>query len=147
MDEEIALHLELHAEALERSGLSRAEARRRAVAEFGGVQRYREESREARAFAGMHDLVADLRYGARTLRRSPAFTLVAIVSLGIGIGATVLVFGLVYGLLMQPLPIPQPRQLTALAVREHGEIYTSVLRRTYLTLHDAPGVPDLEAVH
>lgn len=67
----MALHLELHAESLERQGLSRSEVRRRVRAEFGGVQQYREEGREARALSWMHDLIADLRYGlhAATLAR------------------------------------------------------------------------------
>ena len=147
MDDEIRLHIELHAEALEREGLAREDARRRAVAEFGGVQRYREEGRDARTLSWLHDLVADLRYGARTLRRAPLFTTASALSLGLGIGANVAIFGLLYGLLMQPLAIARPRELTALVVHYKGELYSSVLRRTYLALRDAPGVPRLEAVH
>jgi putative ABC transport system permease protein len=146
MDEEMALHIELHAETLERAGLSPSEARRRAVAEFGGVQRYREESREARAFAWLHDVVADLRYGVRTLRHAPLFTSVSVLSLSLGIGANVAIFGLLYGLLMQPLPIPRPHELAALVIVQ-DEPYTSILHRNYLALRDAPGAPRLESVH
>lgn len=147
MDDEMRLHIELHAEALERAGLAPREAKRRAVAEFGGVQRYREEGRDARTLSWFHDLVADLRYGVRTLARAPLFTTASVLSLGLGIGANVAIFGLLYGVLMQPLAIPRARELTALVLRDRGEPYTSVLRRTYLALRDAPGVPRLEAVH
>lgn len=147
MDDEMQLHIELHAEALERAGLAPAEARRRAVAEFGGVQRYREEGREARTFSWLHDLVADLRYGGRTLRRAPLFTVASVLSLGLGVGANVAIFGLLYGVLMQPLAIPRARELTAVVLRDRGEPYNTVLRRTYLTLRDAPGAPRLEAMH
>ena len=147
MDDEMALHIELHAEALERAGLAPQEARRRAVAEFGGVQRYREEGREARTLAWLHDLLADLRYGSRALRRAPVFTLVSALSLGVGVGANVAIFSLLYGVLMQPLAIPRARELTALVLRDRGEPYNSVLRRTYLTLREAPGAPRLEATH
>ena len=147
MDDEMALHIELHAEALERSGLPPQEARRRALAEFGGVQRYREEGRDARTLAWLHDLVGDLRYGVRTLRRAPLFTSASVLSLGLGIGANVAIFSLLYGVLMQPLAIPRSRELAALVVNYKGELYTSVLHRTYLALRDAPGAPRLEAMH
>lgn len=147
MDDEMRLHIELHADALERTGLAPDEARRRAIAEFGGVQRYREEGREARTLAWLHDLAADLRYGIRTLGRAPLFTVASVLSLGLGIGANVAIFGLLYGVLMQPLAVPHPRELAALVVTYKGEPYPSVLRRTYLALRDAPGAPRLEAMH
>ena len=147
MDDEMKLHIELHAEALEQAGLDPEEARRRAIAEFGGRQRYREEGRDARTLSWLHDLVADLRYGVRTLSRAPLFTLASVLSLGLGIGANVAIFGLLYGVLMQPLAIPRARELTALVLTYKGELYTSVLRSTYLALRDAPGAPRLEAVH
>src|SRR5438874_8338113 len=147
MDDEIALHIELHAEALERQGVPKAEAWRRARAEFGGIQRYREEGRDARALAWVHDAAADLRYGVRTLRRSPAFTTVSVLSLGLGIGANVAIFGLLYGVLMQPLAIAQAHELSAVIIQTKGEPYATVLHRTYLALREAPGVPELQASH
>jgi putative ABC transport system permease protein len=145
MDDEMALHIQLHAEALERAGVPAVEARRRAVAEFGGVQRYREESRDARVFAWLHDLVADLRYGLRALRRSPGFTVVSVASLGLGIGANVAIFGLLYGLLLQPLAIPRARQLSALVVSYKSTRYGALLHGSYLALRSVPGAPELIA--
>ena len=147
MDEEMALHIQLHAEALERAGVPPSEARRRAVVEFGGVQRYREEARAVRNFAWLHDMFADLRYGVRTLRRSPGFTVVTIVSLGLGIGVNVAIFGLLYGLLLQPLAIPRAQQLSALVLSDKGARYASILHTSYLALRTAPGAPELIAEH
>jgi predicted permease len=147
MDEEMALHIDLYAADLEKQGLSHDEARRRAVVEFGGVQRYREEGREARALSWLHDLFADLRYGLRSLRRAPGFATAAVASLALGIGANTAVFGLLYGVLMQPLAIPRPGELTAVAIEVKGDVYATVLRRTYLQLRALPGAPDFEAIH
>jgi putative ABC transport system permease protein len=97
MDDEIELHIELHAAALEKQGLSRADALRQARIDFGGVQRYREEARETHPLSWLADLIGDLRYGVRALERSPGFALTAVLSLGLGIGANTAVFGLLYG--------------------------------------------------
>jgi predicted permease len=146
MDDEMALHIELHAEALERQGVPPAEAHRRARAEFGGVQQYREQGREARAFSWIYDLTADLRYGARALRRSPGFTIVAVLSLAVGLGATTAIFGLVYGTLLQPLPLPHPGELSALAVMFEDGLSTRFGRQSVLALKRVPGAPRLEAI-
>jgi predicted permease len=146
MDDEMELHIELHAEALERQGVPPADARRRARAEFGGVQQYREQGREARAFSLVHDLVADLRYGARALRRSPGFTLVAVLSLALGFGATTTIFGVVYGTMLQTLPLPHPAELSALALMYEDGPATRFRRQDILALRRVPGAPRLEAV-
>jgi hypothetical protein len=139
MDEEMQLHIALHAETLERQGVSPEEAARRARVEFGGVQYYREAAREARRLSWLHDLVADLHYGARMLRRSPGFFAASVVSLGLGIGANTAIFGLLYGLLMQHLPIPRAEELVAVGVVTKGETYTSMLHRNFLALRTAAG--------
>src|SRR5690348_5557009 len=112
MDEEITLHIQLHAAALEKQGLSAGDALRQARIDFGGVQHYREEARAAHPLSWLPDLIGDLRYAARALTRSPGFALTAILSLGLGIGANTAVFGLLYGVLVQPLPIPRANELT-----------------------------------
>jgi predicted permease len=146
MDDEMALHIALHEDALRRQGLSESEAHRRALAEFGGVERYREEARDARAFAWVYDLIADLRYGARALRRAPAFTFVAVTSLAVGLGANIAIFGVVYGTLVQQLPLPRAGELVALALSIDGDASVQFRRQYYLALRATPGVPDLEAV-
>ncbi|HXT19165.1 MAG TPA: permease prefix domain 1-containing protein, partial [Thermoanaerobaculia bacterium] len=97
-------HVELEAEDLARHGVPAAEARRRALVAFGGVDRYREEGWEARRPRWLEDLGRDLRYSVRTLRRSPAFTVMAVLCIRLGIGVTTTIFAVVEGVLLRPLP-------------------------------------------
>ena len=145
MDEEMALHIELHAASLEKQGLSRADALRQARIDFGGVQHYREEARATHPLSWLADLLGDLRYGTRALRRSPGFALTAVLSLGLGIGANTAVFGLLYGVLMEPLPIPRANELTVVAIQGKEDRYTSVLRTTFRQLRAVPGAPRLQS--
>src|SRR4029453_12566268 len=85
MDEELRFHIESYAEDLVRAGVPPADARRRAAAEFGGVEARREDCRQAIGLRLVDEASADLRYGVRQLKRSPAFTAVAIVSLPPGV--------------------------------------------------------------
>ncbi|HEY1526521.1 MAG TPA: ABC transporter permease [Candidatus Angelobacter sp.] len=113
MEEELRSHIEYRADDLERSGLPRAEAERRARIEFGGHERFKEECREA---LGTHFLAAffqDVRYGLRTLRRSPGFTVVAILTLTIGVGVNTSVFSLIYALAIRPLPVKDASSLAS----------------------------------
>ena len=147
IDEEMALHIELHAASLEQQGLSHADAVRQARIDFGGVQHYREETRATHPLAWMADLLGDLRYGTRALRRSPGFALTAVLSLGLGIGANTAVFGLLYGVLMQPLPIPRANELTVVAIVGKEDRYASVLRATFQQLRAVPGAPRFQSIH
>lgn len=115
MEEELRAHLRSRADDLERQGLSRAEAERQARIDFGGYQRYQEECREALGTRLLGELMADLRYGLRQLRRNPGFTGVAIITLALGIGATTAIFSVVNGVLLNPLPYPHAPRLVALA--------------------------------
>ena len=109
--EEWQFHIDQRAAALEREGLTPREARRRARAEFGGVDARREESRDALGLRLLDELVADLRYAVRALRQSPTFAAVAILSLGLGIGANTAMFSLMETLLWKTLPVARPDQL------------------------------------
>ncbi len=109
--EEIDQHIELRRQQLIESGVPPAEALATARRQFGNVTRVREDTRAMRTFPKLDTDLHDLRYGARMMRRSPAVALIAIVSLGLGIGGAAAVFGLADVLLLQKLPVKAPEQL------------------------------------
>jgi len=115
MDAELRFHIESYADDLARTGVPRAEALRRARVEFGGVEIHKEECRESLGLRLWDELRADIRYGARMLRQSPGFTAVAVLSLGLGIGANTAIFSLAEEVLLKMLPVPHPRELRLLS--------------------------------
>src|SRR6478672_10871747 len=112
IDDEMRLHIEMEANELARVyGLSPAEARRRAAIAFGGVDRFAEEHRDARGVRWIEEVAQDVRYAARSLRRSPGFTLTATLVLALGIGASTAVFSAVDAVLVSRLPYPSDDRL------------------------------------
>jgi predicted permease len=111
MQDEMRAHLELYQADLRRRGVPEEEARRRALAEFGSVAARKEECRDQVGLRLLDELRGDVSYAFRLLRRSPAFTLVALLSLGLGIGANTAIFTLIDTVLVKTLPVEDPQHL------------------------------------
>jgi predicted permease len=111
LSEEIEQHLEEKTEALMAEGMSRKEARASARREFGNVARIEEQGREPWMWAKAESLLADVRFAARRLRRSPGFAATAVLTLMLSLGANVVVFSVLNGLVLRPLDVPEPQSL------------------------------------
>ena len=116
--EELRFHIEQYADVEERSGVPGDEALRRARLAFGAVEAIKEESRDRRGVSAIDVAWRDLRYAVRTLARTPAFTVVAILSLTLGIGANTAMFQVLNGLLLRELPVASPQELVEINLPE-----------------------------
>ena len=120
LDRELRFHLDQHAADLVERGLPPGEARRQARIGLGGPEQVKEQCRDARGTRWLEDFLQDFRYALRTLRHKPGFAAVALSTLALGIGATTVMFTVVNGVLLKPLPYPDPSRLVAV----HGKTET-----------------------
>jgi len=136
-DEEFAFHLEMETGENIRRGMSEGEARRAALLRFGGAQRFREETSDARGVVALDNLARDSRFALRRLRRSPGFAGGVITTLGIGIGAAVGIGTIVYGVLLRDLPYDKPDQLVRVGFVTDGLADASDLHSAPTYIHFA----------
>lgn len=113
LEDELRDHVEARVGEHIAAGVEPAAARRRALAELGGLTQVTERCRDTRGLALVESLVQDVRYGARALVRDLGFTSIAILTLALGVGANLAVFTLVDGILLSPLPFPAPERLVS----------------------------------
>jgi putative ABC transport system permease protein len=127
IDREMAFHLDERVDELIAHGMTRANAEREARRRFGNRTYQKERTRERDLFAWIDTAVADVRYALRSLRSTPAFSLVAVLSLALGIGANTAIFSILDAVLLKSLPVSHPDELVAVTRREHGDSFTNPL--------------------
>jgi predicted permease len=134
VEEELRLHIDHRADDLERSGLDRAEAERRARIEFGGREKYKEKIYEAAGGNSIETLLQDVRFSLRILRKSPGFTIAAVLTLALAIGANAVVFAVLNALILRPLNVPDAQSLYT--IERGGQKEQSTSYPDYLDLRD-----------
>ncbi|MGA2736230.1 MAG: ABC transporter permease [Bryobacteraceae bacterium] len=147
LSEEVEVHLEMRAAELRQQGVAADAARAAARREFGGLEQMKESYRDRRGVPWVEILAKDVRYALRGLRRNPVFTLAAVLSLALGIGANTAIFSFVNALMLRMLPVEKPDQLVSLyrtggwgkgyaayplylEFRKHGDLFTGVFARS-----------------
>src|SRR5262245_20547294 len=131
LEEELRMHLEMAAEDAQRrraTGISPEQAFRTARLEAGGVAQAMEALRDQRGLPWLEDFARDISYGCRMLARNPAFAIVAVLSLAMGIGANTAIFSFADGLLLRPLTVPRPSDVVTV-----GSSATTTMRSVLLS--------------
>jgi putative ABC transport system permease protein len=113
LDHEVHSHLEMLMDENIRAGMKPKDAQRAARIELGGIEQVKEQVREERRGNWLSSVISDCEYGLRQLRKNPGFAAVAVLTLALGIGVTTAIFSVVYGVLLRPLPYPDPNRIMA----------------------------------
>jgi hypothetical protein len=116
LEKELRFHLDQHTSDLIAQGHHPEEARRLATLELGGREQVKEECRDARGTRWLESLLQDIRYAARTLWKTPAFTFAAIATLALGIGANTAIFQLLDAVRLRSLPVQEPHKLARIQI-------------------------------
>src|SRR5437016_5290192 len=126
LDDELRDHLERRTEEYVAQGMTQGEARRRARLDLGGVEKVKEECRDARKVNWIQDLIQDLRYGVRMLLKNPGFSGIAVLTLALGVSANTAVFSIVDAVLLRDLPYRDAGRLVAVWCAEIGQPGTKI---------------------
>ena len=144
LDDELRHHVEAQIDELVATGMTRDAARRRALRAFGGVDQVKESVRDTWHVRGIRDLVQDLRYGVRVLLKAPTFTMVAVLTIALGIGATTAIFSVADGLLLRPLRYPTPDRIVRVLTHwyDTGRNANNVSGGDFVDARDSSGIFD-----
>ena len=121
LEAELHSHLQLHIEDNLRAGMTPESARREALMKLGGLEQTKENYRDRRGLPFLEIALQDFRFAFRTLRKSPGFTTIAVLTVALGIGANTAIFTVVYGVLFRPLPFPEPGRIVELVEMDQGQ--------------------------
>ncbi|MGO9841664.1 MAG: ADOP family duplicated permease [Candidatus Acidiferrales bacterium] len=133
LEEEVAFHLEERVDELVATGMPKKQAEVQAKREFGNVSLLKQTAREAWGWKWLDDLLVDLRFGVRMLRKNPVLTLAAVLTLALGIGANTAIFTLLYGLVLRSVPAPNATQLVRVGIASKADPTDD--GGTFMTIH------------
>jgi len=136
LKEEIEEHIALQTAENIRAGLSPVEARRQALLKFGGVEAIKQDYRARRGLPFVENVVQDVHFALRSLRRTPGLTAFVVITLALGIGMTSATFSMVDALIFRPYPVPHPSSVVTLVSTTHDSPFDDFSYREYLDIRD-----------